>query len=100
MTRSNALFEDYSFVAVEQDAVFDVPADGPGEYYLFDVAALLHKVLDCVAVRYTLDTLLDDGAVVEHFGDIVSGSADDFHAAVEGLLMGLGADESGQKGMV
>ena len=38
--------------------------------------------------------------VIENFGDIVSGSADDFHAAVEGLLMGLGADECGQKGMV
>src|ERR1700758_4770735 len=95
-----ALFEDYGFVAVEQDAVFDVPAYRAGEDYLFDVAALFYKVLDRVSVRDAFDTLLNDGAVIEHFGDIVSGSSDNFHAAVEGLLMGFGADECGQKGMV
>ena len=34
------LLEDDSFVSVEQDTVFDMPADGSGEHYLFKVSAL------------------------------------------------------------
>ena len=34
------LLENDSFVSVEQDAVFDMPADGSGEHYLFQVSAL------------------------------------------------------------
>ena len=56
-SRSSALLEDDGFVAVEEDAVFDVPADGTGEDDLFDVAALFHQVLDRVAVRYAFDAL-------------------------------------------
>jgi len=77
-----------------------MPADGSGEDHLFDVAALFYEVLDGVAVRDAFDALLDDGAVVEDFRDVVGGGADDFYAAVEGLLMGLGADEGGQEGMM
>ncbi len=98
--QSSALLEDDSFVSVEQDAIFDVPADGSGENYFFDVAALFHQVVDRVAVRYPFDALFDDGAVIEHFGDIVGCGANDFHAAIEGLLMGLCADECGQEGMM
>src|SRR6202040_1396286 len=55
---------------------------------------------DRVAVRYALDTLFNDGSVVEDFCDVMGRGADDFYAAVEGLLMGLGADEGGQEGMM
>src|ERR1700749_3062984 len=92
-SRSSVLLENDGFIAVEQDAVFDVPADGSGEDYLFDVAALFYEVLDRVAVRDAFDALLDDGAVVEDFGDIVGRGTDDFYAAVEGLLVRLCADE-------
>lgn len=77
-----------------------MPADGSGEDYFFDVAALFHEIVDRVAVGDAFDALLDDGAVVEDFGDVVGGGADDFYAAVEGLLMRLCADECGQKGMM
>ena len=100
MTRSNALFEDYGFVAVEQDAVFDVPADCSREDYLFDVAALFHQVLDRVAVRYAFDALLDDGAIIEHFRDVMGCGADDFYAAVECLLVRFCTYECGQKRMM
>ena len=43
------------------------------------------------------DALLDDGAIVENFSDVVSGGAKDFYAAVVGLLVGLGANERGQE---
>src|SRR5579864_9824323 len=98
--KSSALLEDDGFVAVEQDAVLDVPADGSREDYLFDVAAFFNQILDGVAVRDAFDTLFDDGAVVEDFGDVVGGGADDFYATVEGLLVGLGSDECGQERMM
>jgi len=97
---SSALLEDDGFVAVEQDAVFDVPADGSGKDDLFDVAALFYQIVDRVTVRYALDTLFNDGPVVEDFCDVMGCGANDFYAAVEGLLMGLRADECGQEGMM
>ena len=42
-------------------------------------------------------TLENDGAVVEVFVDEVHGAAGDFHAVVEGLLLGVEARESGQQ---
>jgi hypothetical protein len=40
-SRSSGLLEDDGFVAVEKDAVFDVPGDGAGKDYIFDVGVLL-----------------------------------------------------------
>src|SRR5579862_3091728 len=100
MGGNRGLFENNGFVAVEEDAIFDMPAHGSGEDYLFDVAALFYEVLDRVAVGDAFDALLDDGAVVEDFGDVVGGGADDFYAAVESLLVRLCADECGQEGMM
>src|SRR5579864_4913654 len=98
--RNRGLFENNGFVAVEEDAIFDMPADGSGEDHLFDVAALFYEVLDGVAVRDAFDALLDDGAVVEDFRDVVGGGADDFYATVKGLLVRLCADECGQERMM
>src|SRR5215470_10965061 len=51
--------ENHRFaVAVEQDAVVDVPADGPGKDDFFKVAALLDEVFDRIAVRDAHDVLL------------------------------------------
>ena len=94
------LLEDYGFGAVEEDAIFYVPADGAGENDFFEVATFLDKVVDGVAVIDADDILLDDGAVVEDLGDVVSGGADDFDSALEGLMVGLGADEGGKEGVV
>ena len=44
--------------------------------------------------------LLDDRAIVQAFANVVRGGADKFHAAIEGLLVGLGADEGWQEGVV
>jgi hypothetical protein len=46
------------------------------------------------------DPLLDDGALVEIGRDDVGGGADDFDAAVIGLVVGLCADEAGQEAVV
>ena len=46
-------------------------------------------------MRDASDTLFNDGAVVEDFGDIVRGGADELYAALIGLVVGLRAYESG-----
>ena len=46
------------------------------------------------------DILLDDWTVVEDFGDVVAGGSDQLYAALEGLVVGSGADEGGEKRMV
>ena len=44
--------------------------------------------------------LLDDRAVVQHLGHVVRGRADQLHAPLESTLVGLGAMEGGQEGVM
>ena len=46
------------------------------------------------------DVLFDDGACVELCGDVVAGGSDDFHTTFPCLMIGLGADEGGEEGVV
>lgn len=46
------------------------------------------------------DVLLDNGAGVEVFGDVVCGGADEFDAALVSLVVRLGADKGGEKAVV
>ena len=94
------LLEDHGLIDIKQDTVFDVPADGAGEYDLFEVAAFADEVFDGVAVGYADYILLDDGTVVEDFGDVVAGRANQLYAALEGLMIWPRADERRQKRMV
>ena len=89
------LLEDDGFVVIEENAVFDVPTNGTGEDHFFKVAPFFHQVFKGIAMRDARDALFDDGAFVEDFGDIVRGGADEFNAALIGLVMGFRADESG-----
>ena len=74
--------------------------DGAGENDFFEVAAEAHEIVDALAVGDADDVLFDDGAFVEGFGDVVGGGADDFDAAVVGGVIGAGAGEGGQEGVV
>jgi len=94
------LFENNGLVSVEQDAIFDMQANGARQHNFFEVATGFHKIFYGVAMRNAGDALLDDWSVVEDFGDIVSGSPDELHAAIKGLLVGLGADKGGQERVV
>ena len=66
----------------------------------FDVGAQSGQVADGVAVIHPDDVLLDDRAVVELFGHVVSGRADELDAALLGPPIGRGADERRQEGVV
>src|SRR5947209_18557317 len=94
------LVEDHSLILVKQDAVLDVPADGAGEDYFFQVAAFLQKIVECIAVRDANDVLLNDGTVIEDFGDGMAGGSDELYAALKCLVIRLSAHECGQKRVV
>src|ERR1700721_1670545 len=92
-SRALRLLKDHGLVAIQQDAIFHVPAYGPRQHHFFNVAALLDQVVDSVAMVDGDDTLLDDGTVVEYLGNVVRGGADELDATLKRLMVGFGADE-------
>ena len=70
------LVENDSLVSIEQNAIFDMPAHGAGEYNFLQIAALLQQVIQGVAVGDANYVLLDDRAVVENIGYVVAGGAE------------------------
>src|SRR5271169_3417869 len=94
------LLKDNGLIAVEQNAILHMPPDGARQNDLLDIPSLLHQVIDGVAVINPNHVLFDDGAIIEHLRNVVSGSADQLHAALEGLMVGLGSDERRQERMM
>ena len=94
MTEGQKVSEDHGLIAVKKDAVFHVPADGARKDDFFEIAAFADEVFDGIAVRHADNVLLDDGAVVQALAYVVGGGADELHAAVVGLVVGLGAFEA------
>ena len=94
------LVEDYGLVAIAEDAVLEVPADGAGKDDALKVASAGDEIFDLVAMRDAGDILLDDGPVVEHGGDVMAGGADELDSASVGRVIGASTDERGQKGVV
>ena len=88
--------EDHGFAAVAEDAVREMPLHGAGQGDALEVAALGEQVLDVVAVGDAGDVLLDDGAVVQDFGDVVAGGADELDAARE-CVMSSAPDSSSRR---
>ena len=78
----------------------EVPADGARQDEALEVAALLDEVWELVGLSDACDVLVDDGAFVELFGDVVAGRADQFDASCEGGVVGLRSGEGGQEGVV
>jgi hypothetical protein len=91
------LVEDDRLVSIAQNAAIEVPADGAGKDDALEVAAAGDEVFHLVAVRDACHVLLDDGAVVEHFGDVVAGGADQLDAARVGSMVGPRSGEGGKK---
>ena len=73
---SECLSEDNCFVSIEKHAILQVSADTARKHNFFQVAAFLQQVVQGVPVRDAGDVLLDDGAIVQDFGDVVAGRAD------------------------
>src|ERR1700685_973893 len=94
------VLEDHSLVSVNQNAIFDVPAHCAGEHDFFEVAAFADEIFDCFAMRYTDYVLLDDGAVVEDFSNVVAGGADQFDSPFRCLMIRPRTDECRKKRMM
>lgn len=43
--------ENHRFIPVQQDAIFDVPANGAREDHFFQVAAFLNQILERIAME-------------------------------------------------
>ena len=96
----HGLFEDHCLVSVDEYPVLQDIGEGSVKDQPLDVAAgSCHHVGGEVVVNLD-DILLDDRAVVELLGDEVRSGADNLHAAVKGLLIGLRADECRQEGVM
>ena len=87
-------------MAVDECAVVDVVADAPRKGGALAVAAEAGEIRGGVEMVHPLDLLLDDGAGIQIRGDVVAGGADEFYAALMGLLVGVCTDEGGQEGVV
>jgi len=85
---------------MDEDPVFDMEADSTSQREAFAVAAEADKVVGLVVVLHAQDFLLDDQPLIEIFGGVVAGGADEFHAAFEGATVGIGSDKCWQEGMV
>ena len=77
-----------------------VPLDGLGEDPALDVLPLALQGEGRVGVRGPGDVLLDDRTLVQIGRDVVGGGADELDTAVVRLVVGLGALEAGQEGVV
>src|SRR5579862_3702967 len=92
--------ENDGFIAVKQDAVLHVGANGSRKDNLFQITTFANKVFDGVAMRDSNHVLLDDWTIVENLGDVVARGTDQLNAALKGLMIRPRSDESGKKGMV
>ena len=88
------------FVAVEENAIFEVPANSAREHNPFDVASFLYHILETIPVRNADYVLFDDWAFIEDVCDVVACGADQFHAAFVRLMVRFCPDERGKKRMV
>ncbi len=77
-----------------------MPPDSAGENEALEISAFLHEAGELVVLGDADDVLLDDGAFVQDFGDIVAGGTDEFDAAGEGGVVGAGSSEGWQEGVV
>ena len=85
---------------MNQDALLRVQRQRSHQYKPLEVASFSNEVLQRVAMRNSDDVLRDNRPLVQLFRHIVAGGADNFHAALISLTIGVAAYESGQKGMV
>src|SRR4051812_45089984 len=92
--------EDDGFCTVQDNAVIEMVADRARQHAAFDIAALAHEIFGRVGVTYTLDILFDDRTFIERRGHVMRGRANELHAALMRLMVGLRTFESRQKRMV
>jgi hypothetical protein len=74
-----------------------VPTHGARKENFLDIAASGRQALKRIPVRDSLNVLLDDGSVIENFGHVVCGGADQFDSALVSLNVRLPPTNAGKK---
>ena len=97
---ARCLFEHHRPPAIEEDPSLKVQLHRPRQHARLGVAALRRHHIRLVDMRRRLHRLCDDRALVEIAGHIMRRRADQLHAAIEGLRVGLCALEARQEGVV
>ncbi|MPL84484.1 hypothetical protein SDC9_30449 [bioreactor metagenome] len=89
--------EHHRLAAVDEGAVVDMGVDRAGEHLRLDVTAKAHVILGRLRMGDAHRVLLDDRALVEIGGDVMRRRANELHAALIGLLVGVRALEARQE---
>jgi len=80
--------------------MLEVETHGRGQRGALNLPPLAHEVLDLVAMTDRRDPLGDDRSRIEFRRHVVGRGADQFHTALMSPVVGLGASEGGQEGVV
>ena len=94
------LLEDHGTVTIRWHLEDRVLADRPCQDASLYLAPDPHQVVHSVAVGNVSDVLVDYGAGIEFFGNVVGGGTDDFHASLVSPTVGVRFDEGWKEGVV
>lgn len=96
----SSLIKDNCFVSVQQNPALSKILHCLSQDIALDVTSGMSQLLGTQGVVHANNILLDDGALVKIARDKVRRGPDELHAAVIGLVVGLGALEGRQKTVV
>src|SRR5208337_1654378 len=85
------------FVAVQKDAILNVPPHRSRQHYLLHVSSLLNHIFQRIAMGNAHDSLFDNWSIVKHFRYVVSRRSSQLHPAVVRLLVRFRTDERRQE---
>ena len=88
------LVEDYRFLAVEQDAMLQMPADGAREHGAFEVATFLDEIRHWS--RWETGRHPARSAPRQLFRHVMAGGSDELHAPFKGGMVGRAPTNAGR----
>lgn len=92
--------EDDGSGTVDEHTILHMVAHPAGESEALAIAAEADEILRIMVVLHAGNLLFNDGTGIQLLRGIVAGGADELHAALESLPVGICPDESGKKGVV
>ena len=87
-------------MTIQKNSMFDVPLHRSRENGTFDITTDTRTGFHAHRMIHTRDVLLDDRALIEISGDVVSGRADQLHAPIVRLAVRLRSLKARQERMV
>ena len=98
--RAHHDLKHHGAVFVQEDAVFAVQFHRPCQDEVFEIPPQDDELLGRMGVGDAHGVLFDDGPFIQGFGDVMGGGPDELDAAGVGLVVGPGAPETRQEGVV